>query len=511
MDIEDTATEFKVKGNDEFRKGNYVKAIQFYTTAIEKREDTAFYSNRAACYLKMKKYYNCISDCNKLLTIDPKFAKGYVRRGQGEMALGKIEEAVQTFRKANELENNDASIKKSMEESELAKGYDEDVTRLDGDDNHVDAIRKAEMILELCPEYNDMHLKHIELMNKKGDVEKSIKKCQELVQTLGNNSKLGFLRGQAYYYAGKTDAGKKIWKDVLSCDPDMLNCAIAIRNSKKAEDLKDKGNAAFKASNTDEALKIYEECIALDPWNRKFNALALGNITSCYIKLDDNKSALKSINKAIEYDENYAKGYFKRAELYKKLQDWESCEMDYRRAQALDSSLNLDGLIKDNMKKVKEAKKKDYYKVLGIAKDASDSEIKKAFRKLSLSWHPDKHADENEDEKLVATKKYKDIVDAYDVLKCPKKRKQFDMGCYDDGTGGGNPGFDGFGMDDLMGGGGGGNPLFQMFFGPGSMNNFDFGAGGGQQKPKRNSQGGQHFHSAQGFPGGGGGGMKFSF
>jgi len=513
MDIEDTASQFKQKGNDEFKKGNYAKAIQFYTSAIDRREDPAFYSNRAACYLKIKKYNNCISDCKRLLTLDPKFAKGYVRKGQGEMAIGKVEDAVQSFRKANELEKGDATIKKSLEDAELAAAYDQDILKLESEDNFVDAIRKAEMILELCPEYNNMHLKHIELMNKKGDIEKSIKKCQELGHTLGNNSKLGFLRGQAYYYSGKTDAGKKIWKEVLNMDPDMMQCAIGIRNSKKAEDLKEKGNTAFKAQKIDEALKIYEECIALDPWNRKFNSLALGNITSCYIKKDDNKMALKSINKAIDYDDKYAKGYFKRAELYKKLQDWESCERDYRRAQALDSTLNLEGLIKDNMKKVKEAKKKDYYSILGVGKDATDSEIKKAFRKLSLQWHPDKHADENEDEKTIATKKYKDIVDAYDVLKDPKKRKQFDMGVYDDGTGGGSQGFETFSMDDLMGGmGGGGNPLFQMFFGPGSMNNFDFGPGGGHQKQqKRGSQGGQQFFQSQGFPGGQGGGMKFSF
>ncbi len=65
---------------------------------------------------------------------------------------------------------------------------------------------------------------------------------------------------------------------------------------------------------------------------------------------------------------------------------------------------------------------KDYYKVLGVSKNASDSEIKKAFRKMAMQYHPDRHQGDKG-----AEEKFKEINEAYAVLSDSKKRKQFDM------------------------------------------------------------------------------------
>jgi curved DNA-binding protein len=64
---------------------------------------------------------------------------------------------------------------------------------------------------------------------------------------------------------------------------------------------------------------------------------------------------------------------------------------------------------------------KDYYKILNVGKNASPDEIKKAYRKLAMKYHPDKNAGNKE-----AESKFKDINEAYDVLSDPEKRKRFD-------------------------------------------------------------------------------------
>jgi len=66
---------------------------------------------------------------------------------------------------------------------------------------------------------------------------------------------------------------------------------------------------------------------------------------------------------------------------------------------------------------------KDYYEILGVSKDASDKDIKAAYRKLALKWHPDKHPED----KAQAEEKFKEINEAYQVLSDPKKRKQYDQ------------------------------------------------------------------------------------
>lgn len=63
---------------------------------------------------------------------------------------------------------------------------------------------------------------------------------------------------------------------------------------------------------------------------------------------------------------------------------------------------------------------KDYYKILGVSKDATQDEIKKAYRKLAVKYHPDKNPDNKE-----AEEKFKDIAEAYEVLKDPEKRKHY--------------------------------------------------------------------------------------
>jgi len=64
----------------------------------------------------------------------------------------------------------------------------------------------------------------------------------------------------------------------------------------------------------------------------------------------------------------------------------------------------------------------DYYQILGISKNASDDEIRKAYRKLAIKWHPDK----NPNNQAEATEKFKSIAEAYEVLSDPTKRNEYD-------------------------------------------------------------------------------------
>lgn len=64
---------------------------------------------------------------------------------------------------------------------------------------------------------------------------------------------------------------------------------------------------------------------------------------------------------------------------------------------------------------------KDYYKTLGISKGATDEDIKKAYRKQALKWHPDKN------KSAAAEEKFKEIAEAYEVLSDPKKREIYDQ------------------------------------------------------------------------------------
>ncbi|ATD54693.1 molecular chaperone DnaJ [Clostridium chauvoei] len=109
---------------------------------------------------------------------------------------------------------------------------------------------------------------------------------------------------------------------------------------------------------------------------------------------------------------------------------------------------------------------KDYYEALGLEKGASDDEIKRAFRKLAIKYHPDKNQGNKE-----AEDKFKEINEAYQVLSDPEKKARYDQfGTADfDGSGFGAGGFGGFDFSDM----GGFGDIFDSFFG---------GGGGGRRR-----------------------------
>ncbi len=105
---------------------------------------------------------------------------------------------------------------------------------------------------------------------------------------------------------------------------------------------------------------------------------------------------------------------------------------------------------------------KDPYKILGVEKTATDKEIKAAYRKLALKWHPDKHKGDKD-----AEEKFKEINAAYEIISDPKKRQQYDaFGSAGGGSGFGAGGFQGgFDFTGFSGGAGGFADIFESFFG----------------------------------------------
>lgn len=123
--------------------------------------------------------------------------------------------------------------------------------------------------------------------------------------------------------------------------------------------------------------------------------------------------------------------------------------------------------------------KRDYYEVLGVDKKASEDEIKKAYRRIAIKYHPDRNPGDKQ-----AEEKFKEAAEAYDVLHDPKKRQQYDQFGFNGPAGMG--GFEGFGsgcgfsMDDIF------SMFGDVFGGHGGFGGFSgFGSGREYRQPAK--------------------------
>ncbi|MBY5952125.1 MAG: molecular chaperone DnaJ [Cyclobacteriaceae bacterium] len=117
--------------------------------------------------------------------------------------------------------------------------------------------------------------------------------------------------------------------------------------------------------------------------------------------------------------------------------------------------------------------KRDYYEILGVSKSASADEIKKAYRKLAIQYHPDKNPDNPE-----AEEKFKEAAEAYEVLSNPEKRQRYDQFGHQGLGGNGGFGGGGMNMEDIF-------SQFGDIFGGGGFGSFFGGGGGGGRRTKK--------------------------
>ena len=112
---------------------------------------------------------------------------------------------------------------------------------------------------------------------------------------------------------------------------------------------------------------------------------------------------------AVKLDEGYIKAYARRIVCYQELDQHEEAVRDAEKLHKMEHSRDSKQRLKDANIKLKMSKRKDYYKILGCSKSATEEEIKKAYKKAALKHHPDRHSHGTDEERATAEKQFKEV------------------------------------------------------------------------------------------------------
>lgn len=498
------AEEYKAAGNKFFKIKDYPRAIEEYSKAIEADPHNAtYFSNRAAALMSAGRFIAALEDCKVADQYDPDNMKILLRLGRLYTSLGRPDEALSALNSIHPPAS--AKDKQPALTMQMHLRQAQDTIASGGSGSMaIHALNEAERGLGAGVDRpRKWTLLRGEAYLKMGNVN-ALGEAQNVAMSLLRNNNQDpdalVLRGRILYAQGENEKAIQHFRQALNCDPDFKEAVRNLRMVQKLERMKEEGNAAFKASRFQEAVDTYSKALDVDPSNRNTNSKILQNRALCYTRLKNWTLAITDCDKALELDPSYTKARKTRAKALGESGNWEEAAREFKAIQeANPSEPGIARDIRNAELELKKSKRKDYYKILGIEKDATEQEVKKAYRKLAIIHHPDKNPGDDE-----AAERFKEIQEAHETLSDSQRRARYDSG--EDlidpsdmfGGGGGFPGG--------MGGMGGGvqldpEMLFNMFGGMGGQGG---GRGGGGGFHFQQGGGGNPFGGMGGMPGGGG-------
>eukprot|EP00095_Tigriopus_kingsejongensis_P003055 maker-scaffold101_size371023-snap-gene-0.23 protein:Tk03055 transcript:maker-scaffold101_size371023-snap-gene-0.23-mRNA-1 annotation:"-like protein subfamily c member 7" len=486
------ADQKKDQGNEQYKTKNYREALQLYSEAITlDPQCPAYYSNRSACHMMLAQFNEGLNDAKTSVELDSEFTKGYIRMVKCCIALGEVASAKQALQKALAIEPNNVALITEKNSLDTLERFKEDALLAHHNKDYRKALFCLDRALTIGTACRNLKILRAECLAFLGRTPESQEVATDLLRLDGMNVDAMYVRGLCLYYEDNVDKAFSHFQKVLMFAPDHTKARHIYKKAKTLKQKKEEGNTAFKSAKLDDAYKLYSEALEIDPCNKMTNAKLYFNRGTVAARMQKYKQSVEDCSAALKLDEGYQKALLRRAKSYMGIENFEEAVRDYEKALMLDRSMETKKLLQHAKLELKKSKRKDYYKILGVSKTASEDEIKKAYRKRALVHHPDRHSSATEDEKKEHEKKFKEVGEAYGVLSDSQKRTRYDNGHDLENLEGGH-GFSGHNVDP--------NDIFRAFFNSGGM------AGGGGGMPNAN-----HFSFGGGNPPPGAGGFSFQF
>lgn len=421
-----SVSEHLEQGTQLLRSGSLGEALNHYHAAVEgDTKNYLAYYQRATVYLALGRHRQALADFDTIIKLKPDFYRAKSDRANVLLKQGKIEEARAQYSAilAVDADNAEPGLREIPVLVEAIEGGD---AAMDNNDfaNAVDfydkAIDIAKWDISLREKRSDAYLKLGNIINAIGDV--------RAIAKLTNDNTGAYLKlAQLHYLMGDEEESLREIRECLKLDQEHKACHDHYKKVKKlvkqlnsAQEKINEGLYSEAISKLDAALKTEstQENIVLKILSR----LCLSNKQGGF-----SAECVRTCTQVLDSEGKDIEALANRAECHILNENYEEAISDYQAASEVsDNSKHIKDGLKRAQKLLKQSKKRDYYKILGVPRNADKTQINKAYRKLAREYHPDKFTDEQE--KADAEKKFIDIAAAKEVLTDDEKREQFDNG-----------------------------------------------------------------------------------
>ncbi|GMK57774.1 hypothetical protein CspeluHIS016_0406080 [Cutaneotrichosporon spelunceum] len=500
-----TAAEAAADGNRLLATGSYSDAARAYTEAIASDPSYANYYKRATAYLSMGRNSAALADFDAILKMNPDFSQAHFQKAKIYAQDGAFDDAARELNALKKSKRDETSGELARNVASAQAGLK--AAKADAGRKKWDScVEHATRAIKVGSNSEELRELRARCETERGNVEGAYADLSRLATLNPSSQELRVrLAHLAFFFIDPATAVAEL-KKCLHYDPDSKVCKplhkkmrafdrdlVKARNF-SASDKHSDARRIITLMRGEEGLmarfdKLLEDSEAAGAIPTQFDArkgstrLELYSL-ACRAIVDANdtsKLGSQWCEALLSLDDTNEAALVHRGEKLLKAEKWEEAVAAFQAAfeKSGRSSQDIMQRLQKAERLLKVSKRKDYYKVLGVSRDADERTVKKAFRKAAKENHPDIGGSE---EKMAA------INEAYEVLSDTELRQRYDNG--DDpndpsgGQGQGNP---------FAHHGGGGMPFF-------FQQAFQGGGGGGGGFP------------GGGFPGGGGGGgQKFHF
>ncbi|XP_071798592.1 dnaJ homolog subfamily C member 3-like [Asterias amurensis] len=414
-------------GNSLLAQGQLAEALTQFNSAVDNDpKNYMAYYKRATVYLALGKSKAALPDLKMTMKLKPDFTSAFIHHGNILLKIGKMDEAAKDYQEALRQDPNNQEAKTNFESIPALKEHIIDAGQFVKENRLTEAVDYYSRVVMYMPWNVTFRALRAEVYMKEGSYYKAIDDYKSITK-LKPDSMAEYLQMSKLHYAlGDLEDALSDVRECLKLDQDHKQCLPHYKKLKKLDKQYSQAQEFINGGRYEEAIQKYTKTLDTEPDVPLYKMRSKAKICHCYRKLHKTVEAFKICNEVLEHDEENVDVLLDRGETYLIDEMYDKAIEDFRKADEIENTQRTEEALNRAQKLHKQSLKRDYYKILGVKRNARKKEILKAYRKLAQQWHPDKHEEGPAKDK--ASKMFMDIAAAKEVLSDPDKRQMFDQG-----------------------------------------------------------------------------------